>query len=94
MGRGRTDGSLDLRPAPGQRGITRAAPPCSEKSGGTYGANAPSLESPVVILAGLDEEVYPDFTTAAYVGMSRARTRLVILAPETLPDALRRDLEG
>jgi len=52
------------------------------------------LESPVVILAGLDEEVYPDFTTAAYVGMSRARTRLVILAPETLPDALRRDLEG
>jgi len=52
------------------------------------------LESPVVILAGLDEEVYPDFTTAAYVGMSRARTRLVILAPETLPDALRRALEG
>jgi len=37
---------------------------------------------------------YPDFTTAAYVGMSRARTRLVVLAPETLPDALRRALEG
>jgi ATP-dependent exoDNAse (exonuclease V) alpha subunit len=33
-------------------------------------------------------------TKSDYVGMSRARTRLVILAPETLPDALRRALEG
>ncbi len=37
------------------------------------------LESPVVILAQLDAEAFPDLPTVAYVGMSRARSHLILL---------------
>ncbi|MBN2003261.1 MAG: NERD domain-containing protein/DEAD/DEAH box helicase [Anaerolineae bacterium] len=47
------------------------------------------LESPVVILAGLENDVWPDPVTVAYVGMSRARNHLVILARENLADNLK-----
>lgn len=47
------------------------------------------LESPVVILAGLENDVWPDPVTVAYVGMSRARNHLVILAHQGLKDELK-----
>lgn len=48
------------------------------------------LESPVIILAGMENDVYPDPTTIAYVGMSRARNHLVVLAHESLSENLKR----
>ncbi len=42
------------------------------------------LESPVIILAGLEDDVWPDPVTVAYVGMSRARNHLVLLTHEGL----------
>ncbi|MBN1922809.1 MAG: ATP-binding domain-containing protein, partial [Anaerolineae bacterium] len=47
------------------------------------------LESPVVILAGLETGVLPDPVTVAYVGMSRARNHLVVLAHEDLSTNLK-----
>ncbi len=44
------------------------------------------LESPVVILAQLDADAFPDLPTVAYVGMSRARSHLILL--------VHRDLSG
>uniref|UniRef100_UPI002ADD8EE3 NERD domain-containing protein n=2 Tax=Thermoflexus sp. TaxID=1969742 RepID=UPI002ADD8EE3 len=42
------------------------------------------LESPVVILAQLDADAFPDLPTVAYVGMSRARSHLILLAHRDL----------
>lgn len=42
------------------------------------------LESPVVILAQLDAGAFPDLPTVAYVGMSRARSHLIVLAHRDL----------
>lgn len=47
------------------------------------------LESPLVILAGLETGVLPDPVTVAYVGMSRARNHLVVLAHEDLSTNLK-----
>ncbi|MDX9955363.1 MAG: NERD domain-containing protein [Anaerolineae bacterium] len=47
------------------------------------------LESPVVILTGLENDVWPDPVTVAYVGMSRARNHLVILAHADLEPELK-----
>ena len=74
--------------------LTEQWPPASGEVFWTTVQSFKGLESPVVILAGLEEDVYPDLTTVAYVGMSRAKNRLVVLAHETLPTEVCTALRG
>jgi hypothetical protein len=72
--------------------LTERWPPASGEIYYTTVHAFKGLESPVVILAGLEEGVRPDVTTVAYVGMSRARNRLVVLVNEAAPASLRENL--
>ncbi|HID88460.1 MAG TPA: hypothetical protein EYP52_01925 [Anaerolineae bacterium] len=74
--------------------LTERWPPAGSEVFWTTVQSFKGLESPVVILAGLEEEVYPDLTTVTYVGMSRARNRLVVLAVDSLPDDVKAALQG
>jgi hypothetical protein len=64
-------------------------PPASGELYWTTVQSFKGLESPVVILAELDEQAFPDLVTVAYVGMSRARSHLIVLADEYMPDAVK-----
>lgn len=52
------------------------------------------LERPVVILAGLEPDSRQSLETLFYVGASRARHHLVVLARDDIPDGLRCHLSG
>lgn len=52
------------------------------------------LESPVVILAELHPSGHQDLEKLLYVGCSRARHHLIILAEETIPESIRARLPG
>ena len=69
--------------------LTDRWPPASGEVFWTTVQSFKGLESPVVILAELDGKVYPDPVTVAYVGMSRARSHLIVLAYEGLPDEVK-----
>lgn len=74
--------------------LTEQWPPASGEVFWTTVQSFKGLESPVVILAGLAENVYPDLMTVAYVGMSRAKNRLVVLADDSLPDNVKATLRA
>jgi len=81
---------------PGQRfgnyTLTEKWPPAPNEIFWSSVQSFKGLESPIVILVELDATAYPNPETVAYVGMSRARNHLIVLADQALPAPIHKNL--
>jgi hypothetical protein len=77
------------RPHVGNWQLTEKWPPASGEVYATTVHQFKGLESPVVILAELAPSTHQDLNTLLYVGCSRARNHLVLVASSDLPDELK-----